>query len=193
MRLICFKRNREPEAAHKTLDEAFSFLERASNSKLRQLLIGVSLDSAETPFPPAPFAGVYERARNFGLHLVAHAGEEGGPENIWSALDDLGAERIDHGIRALEDDALVKRLEKDRIPLTICPLLNYALKVVDSEEFVVKKVLDLLDKGVVVTINSDDPAYFGGYIDDNYELLRRSGVGEDVVNLLMQNSLKAAF
>ncbi|MDR1447723.1 MAG: adenosine deaminase [Candidatus Ancillula sp.] len=191
--IMCFERDRGPEAAKKTLDDVFAFFENKENDVFSNLLIGVGLDSAEAPFPPAPFAGVYERARNYGLHLVAHAGEEGSPENIWSALDDLGVERIDHGVRALEDEALLKRLEKDRVPLTVCPLSNYALKVVDSKKSAVRKVLDLLDKGIMVTVNSDDPAYFGGYIDDNYELLRSEGVGEDVIELLMQNSLKAAF
>jgi adenosine deaminase len=151
------------------------------------------MDSAEAPFPPAPFAPAYSRARDAGLHLTAHAGEEGGPDFIWSALDDLGVSRIDHGVRALEDKTLLQRLASEQIPLTVCPLSNVALRVKDTAADAVRTVLELLDAGVLVTVNSDDPAYFGGYIDDNFSALRSEGVGEDVIKQLKANSLKAAW
>jgi adenosine deaminase len=188
--IMCFERDRGANEANRTFDEMLEYFDLHPN---KELLIGVGLDSAEAPFPPAPFKEVYERARNFGLNLTAHAGEEGGPDYIWSALDDLGVQRIDHGVRAIEDQALLRRLAVDEIPLTVCPLSNYALKVVDSVESSAKTILQLLDKGVVVTINSDDPAYFGGYIDDNYAALARCGLGDDAIDLLKANSLKAVF
>lgn len=155
-------------------------------------VLGLGLDSAEVGYPPSLFARTFGRARDAGLHVVAHAGEEGGPDYVWEALDLLGAERIDHGIRSLEDDALVRRLVADQIPLTVCPLSNVRLRAVPSiEEHPLPKMLDL---GLKVTINSDDPAYFGGYLDDNLEALRRAfGFGSDVFETLALNSIAASF
>jgi adenosine deaminase len=155
--ILCFLRHLPAEAALATYDEARPYLDR---------LLGVGLDSGEVGNPPARFEEVFARARADGLHVVAHAGEEGPPSYVWEALDVLGAERIDHGVRALEDPDLVRRLVDEEVPLTVCPLSNVALRVVDRLE---DHVLgDLLDQGVTVTINSDDPAYFGGYAGDNY-------------------------
>jgi adenosine deaminase len=155
-------------------------------------ILGLGLDSAEVGYPPSLFARTFERARDAGLHVVAHAGEEGGPDYVWEALDLLGAERIDHGIRALEDAALVRRLVADQTPLTVCPLSNVRLRAVPSiEEHPLPKMLDL---GLKATINSDDPAYFGGYLDDNVEALRRAfGFGTDVFETLALNSIAASF
>ncbi|PDQ36319.1 MAG: adenosine deaminase [Candidatus Lumbricidophila eiseniae] len=132
-------------------------------------LLGLGLDSREVGYPPVLFRSVFARAATAGLHRVAHAGEEGPPEYVWQALDELGAERIDHGIRSLEDPALVARLIADRIPLTVCPLSNVRLRVVPNVGAV--PLRHMLDGGLVVTINSDDPAYFGGYLDDNLDAI----------------------
>ncbi|MDR1033151.1 MAG: adenosine deaminase [Bifidobacteriaceae bacterium] len=189
--IMCFERDRGTDEALKTLDIALDFL--SDKPEMRKKLIGVGLDSAEAPYPPEPFAIAYKRAQDAGLNLTAHAGEEGSAKFIWSALDDLGVSRIDHGVRALEDKALLKRLAADQIPLTVCPLSNYALKVKPSKSAVAQTVLDLLDAGVLVTINSDDPAYFGGYIDDNFTLLQENGFDDDVIKLLKMNSLKGKW
>lgn len=155
--IMCFVRHLPEESALATLAAAGPHLDR---------LLGVGLDSSEVGHPPEEFARVMAEARDAGLHVVAHAGEEGPPEYVWQALDVLGAERIEHGIRSLEDPALVDRLVRDAIPLTVCPLSNVALRVVDRlENHPLKR---MREAGMRVTINSDDPAYFGGYIDDNY-------------------------
>jgi adenosine deaminase len=189
--IMCFERDRGAVEAQKTLDIALEFLD--DKPEMRKKLIGVGLDSAEAPYPPKPFATVYKRARDAGFNLTAHAGEEGSAKFIWSALDDLGVSRIDHGVRALEDKALLKRLATDQIPLTVCPLSNYALKVKPSKAAAARTVLDLLDAGIFVTINSDDPAYFGGYIDANFALLQENGIGDDVIKLLKANSLRSKW
>lgn len=125
---------------------------------------GLGLDSAEVGNPPSLFQGVFDTARDAGLRLVAHAGEEGPPDYVWQALDLLGVDRIDHGNRALEDAALVERLARDQTPLTMCPFSNVKLQVLsDISQFPLTRALDA---GLLVTINSDDPAYFGGYLDD---------------------------
>ncbi|HEY4177514.1 MAG TPA: adenosine deaminase [Kofleriaceae bacterium] len=155
--ILCFLRHLSEEAAQKTLDEAMPFLSE---------LAGVGLDSGERGNPPEKFARVFAKARELGLRAVAHAGEEGPAAYISSALDVLKVERIDHGVRCTEDPALVDRLVREHIPLTVCPLSNLKLCVVkDLKEH---NFATLLRKGVVVTINSDDPAYFGGYIGENY-------------------------
>jgi adenosine deaminase len=155
--IMCFVRHLSERAALDTLDAAGPHLDR---------LLGVGLDSSEIGHPPDDFARVFARARDAGLHVVVHAGEEGPPEYVWQALDTLGAERIDHGVRSIEDPALVERLVRDAIPLTVCPLSNVALGGVPSlEDHPLRK---MRDAGLRVTINSDDPAYFGGYVDDNY-------------------------
>ncbi|HDL50188.1 MAG TPA: adenosine deaminase, partial [Actinobacteria bacterium] len=156
--IMSFLRHLSPEEAMQTLDDGLRF---------RSSLIGVGLDSSERGRPPELFAKVFARARSEGLHLVAHAGEEGPPEYIRQALDVLGVERIDHGVRIDEDPELVRRIISEQIPLTMCPLSNVKLRVVDELEH--HNLKRLLDAGAMVTINSDDPAYFGGYIADNYE------------------------
>jgi len=155
-------------------------------------IIGVGLDSAEVGNPPEWFAEAYSRARAAGLHAVAHAGEEGPPSYITGALDALHAERIDHGVRCEEDPALVRRLVDEQIPLTMCPLSNVKLRVFDRlEDHNIKR---LLDRGVRVTINSDDPAYFGGYILDNFVATADAlDLSRDDLVTLARNSIEAAF
>jgi adenosine deaminase len=181
--IMCFLRHLPGEAAIGTWREAEPFTDR---------IVGVGLDSGEVGNPPEWFSEAYALARAAGLHSVAHAGEEGPPAYITGALDSLGAERVDHGVRCDEDPALVERLVREQIPLTMCPLSNVKLQVFDRlEDHNLKR---LLDQGVRVTINSDDPAYFGGYVLDNYvataEALNLSR--EDLVTLA-RNSIEAAF
>ncbi|MFZ2530745.1 MAG: adenosine deaminase [Rhodococcus sp. (in: high G+C Gram-positive bacteria)] len=160
--------------------------------RLRAPIIGLGLDSAEIGYPPSLFEDVFARARAEGLHVVAHAGEEGPPGYVWQALDLLGAERIDHGIRSLEDPALVARLVDEQVPLTVCPLSNVLLGVVDSIEK--HPLRRMLDAGLLVTVNSDDPAYFGGYLDDNVAALHTGlGLTDAERRILVRNSLDAAF
>lgn len=155
-------------------------------------IIGLGLDSAEAGFPPSLFVDVFAKARAEGLHVVAHAGEEGPAEYIWEALDLLGAERIDHGVRCLEDDALVNRLVEEEIPLTVCPLSNVRLKVI--ENLTDHPIRQMIERGLVVTVNSDDPAYFGGYVDDNFAALTQDlGLTEREREILHDNSIKASF
>jgi adenosine deaminase len=181
--ILCFLRHLPAEAALATYDEARPHLGR---------LLGVGLDSGEVGNPPARFDEVFARARADGLHVVAHAGEEGPPSYVWQALDVLGAERIDHGVRALEDPDLVRRLVDEAVPLTVCPLSNVALRVVDRLE---DHVLgDLLDQGVTVTINSDDPAYFGGYVGDNYVRTQAAlGLSREQMVAIARDSLAVSF
>ncbi len=135
---------------------------------------------------------MFARARAEGLHVVAHAGEEGPPEYIWQALDLLGAERIDHGVRCLEDPALVARLVDEEIPLTVCPLSNVRLRVVDTIDD--HPLRTMLRAGLRVTVNSDDPAYFGGDVGENFAQLRRGiGLTDDEVETLARNSIEASF
>jgi len=145
-------------------DEAFATLEQMLS--LREHFIGVGLDSSELGHPPEKFARVFARCRALGLHVVAHAGEEGPPAYIRGALDALVAERIDHGVRCVEDPALVQWLVAERVPLTVCPLSNVRLRV--FETMADHNLPALLDAGLCVTLNSDDPAYFGGYVNDNF-------------------------
>jgi adenosine deaminase len=181
--ILCFLRDLGADAAMATLDRALPFRDR---------FIGIGLDSAEVGYPPALFAGVYQRAAAEGLRLVAHAGEEGPPEYVREALDLLHAERIDHGVRSMEDRELVARLREERVPLTVCPLSNVALKVVAAMgEHVLPS---MLDAGLVATVNSDDPAYFGGYIDHNFGALTATfGFSADVLAALARNSFEACF
>jgi adenosine deaminase len=155
--ILCFLR-------HLSEDEAFATLEQALPH--RDKFIGVGLDSSERGHPPEKFARVFARCRELGLHLVAHAGEEGPPEYIRTALDLLQVERIDHGVRCLEDPELTARLAREQVALTVCPLSNIKLRVFDRMPD--HNLRRLLDAGLRVTINSDDPAYFGGYVNDNY-------------------------
>ena len=158
----------------------------------RDKFIGVGLDSSEVDFPPALFTDVFARARAEGLHTVAHAGEEGPPVYVWEALDLLQAERIDHGVRSLEDPALVNRLVQDQIPLTVCPFSNVRLGGFASlADHTLPK---MLTDGLKVSINSDDPAYFGGYVGDNYVATQSALdlTGDDMV-AIARNSLESSF
>ena len=155
--ILCFLRHLSEAAAFETLAAALPY---------REQFIGVGLDSAERDNPPEKFARVFARCRELGLRLVAHAGEEGPAAYIWSALDDLHVERIDHGVRCVEDPALVARLAAQRVPLTVCPLSNVKLCVYAS--MAEHNMASLLDAGLCVTVNSDDPAYFGGYVNQNF-------------------------
>jgi adenosine deaminase len=172
------------------VDDAMATLERALAH--RDVIVGVGLDSAEAGNPPRKFREVFDRATSAGFRAVAHAGEEGPPEYIWQALDVLGAERIDHGVRCLEDRSLVQRLGTDRIPLTVCPFSNVKLRVVDTlEQHPLGK---MLEHGLCATVNSDDPAYFGGYVGDNLagvaDALR---LGDEALVQLARNSFEASF
>ena len=181
--IMCFLRHLPGEAACDTFRAAEAWLDR---------IIGVGLDSSEADHPPEEFAEAYAMARAAGLRPVAHAGEEGPPSYITGALDALGAERIDHGVRCEEDPALVRRLAEAQTPLTVCPLSNLALCVVD--DLAGHNLKRLLDAGLKVTINSDDPAYFGGYVADNY-LAAASALGLARAELAQcaRNSLEASF
>ncbi|MGO4478307.1 adenosine deaminase [Massilia sp. 2TAF26] len=181
--ILCFLRHLSEEEAIATLEEAIPY---------RDKLIGVGLDSSEVGNPPEKFARVFERARNLGLHLVAHAGEEGPPAYIESALDVLNVERIDHGVRCLDDPALVQRLVREQMALTVCPLSNIKLRVFDvMGEHNLRR---LLDAGLVATVNSDDPAYFGGYLNENYvAAFEALPLDRSHARQLARNSFAAAF
>ena len=155
--ILCFLRHLSEDEALETLEEALPW---------REHFIGVGLDSSEVGHPPEKFARVFARARALGLHAVAHAGEEGPPAYIWSALDGLQVERIDHGVQAIHDAALMQRLVDTQMPLTVCPLSN--LKLCVFKDLADHNLARMLDAGVCVTIHSDDPAYFGGYLLENY-------------------------
>jgi len=181
--IMCFLRDRSAEEAMKTLEEALAF---------REQIVGVGLDSAEMGNPPEKFLDVFARAREEGFRVVAHAGEEGPPEYIWQAIEKLGAERIDHGVRAVEDARLVERLREEQIPLTVCPLSNVKLRVFEKLEG--HNLKELLRLGLRATVNSDDPAYFGGYISDNFLAVADAlQLTRDHVERLVRNSIDAAF
>ncbi len=181
--ILCFLRDRSAEEAMATLEEALHF---------GDAILGVGLDSAEVGNPPSKFVSVFDRARAEGFLTVAHAGEEGPPEYIRQALDLLRARRIDHGVRCLEDPALVERLRRDQVPLTVCPLSNVRLRVFGRIEQ--HNIGRLLDEGLCVTVNSDDPAYFGGYVNDNYRaILAAPGVDSSRLIQLARNSFVASF
>ncbi|CAM5481021.1 adenosine deaminase [Stutzerimonas degradans] len=179
--ILSFLRHLPEEAAFKTLEQALPY---------RDAFFAVGLDSSEVGHPPSKFQRVFDQARAEGLLTVAHAGEEGPPEYIWQALDLLKVSRIDHGVRAAEDPKLIARLIEEQIPLTVCPLSNTKLKVFgDMRQH---NILDLLEQGVKVTVNSDDPAYFGGYVTENFMALHESlGMTEEQARRLAQNSLDA--
>ena len=181
--IVAFLRDESEESAMATLDACLA---------LEVPFIGVGLDSAEVGHPPAKFTRVFARAAAEGLHRVAHAGEEGPPGYVWEALDQLGVQRIDHGNRCLEDDRLVSRLVDEQVPLTVCPLSNVSLKVVD--EIASHPIARMLQLGLKVTVNSDDPAYFGGYPDDNLDALVGAGhLLPDDLATLARNSIEASF
>jgi adenine deaminase len=181
--IMCFLRHLPEEDALATLEQAVPH---------RAKFIGVGLDSSERGHPPEKFARVFARCRELGLHLVAHAGEEGPPAYIESALDVLHVERIDHGVRCLEDAALTQRVARERIPLTVCPLSNIKLRVFDQMRD--HNLRELLDAGLVATVNSDDPAYFGGYLNDNFiETFEALPLDSGHARTLARNSFEASF
>lgn len=179
--ILSFLRHLSEDEAEKTLDQALPF---------RDAFVAVGLDSSEMGHPPSKFQRVFDRARNEGFLTVAHAGEEGPPDYIWQALDLLKIQRIDHGVRAIEDERLMQRIIDEQIPLTVCPLSNTKLRVFD--DMAQHNILDMLERGVKVTVNSDDPAYFGGYVTENfYALHSHLGMTQDQARRLAQNSLDA--
>ena len=181
--ILCFLRHLSEEDALATLEQALPWRER---------FIGVGLDSSELGHPPEKFARVFARCRELGLHLVAHAGEEGPPAYIETALDLLLVERIDHGVQAVHDPALLARLAREQVPLTVCPLSNLKLCVVP--ELARHPLPQLLAAAVVATINSDDPAYFGGYLNDNFvQTFAATGMGAAQAYALARNSFVASF
>lgn len=185
--ILCFLRHLSEADAFATLDAALPLRDEYAD-----LWIGVGLDSGEVGNPPEKFVRVFEKARSLGLRAVAHAGEEGPPAYISGALDGLGAERIDHGVRAEEDPALMARLAAAQVPLTVCPLSNLKLCVVSDLRQ--HNLARLLKAGLCVTVNSDDPAYFGGYMNDNF-LATAAALDLDRVSLLQlaRNAFLASF
>ncbi len=181
--IMCFLRDLSADDAMVTLEQALPH---------RDVIFGVGLDSAEVGHPPEKFRDVFDRATSAGFRAVAHAGEEGPPEYIWQALDVLGAERIDHGVRCLEDRSLVRRLAADRIPLTVCPFSNVKLRVVDTLEQ--HPLATMLEHGLCATVNSDDPAYFGGYVGENLAGVAKAlQLDDDTLVHLARNSFEASF
>src|SRR5467141_1424282 len=181
--ILCFLRHLSEEAAMRTLDEALPY---------RELILAVGLDSSEVGHPPRKFKDVYDRARESGLLAVAHAGEEGPPSYVWEALDVLKARRIDHGVRSIEDERLVARLGEEQIPLTVCPLSNVKLQVFPNLRS--HNLKQLLDRGLLVTVNSDDPAYFGGYVADNFrDSAAALDLSREQLLRLARNSFVASF
>lgn len=181
--IMCFLRDQSGESATATLEAARPYLDR---------ITGVGLDSTEVGHSAAKFKAVYEAAAALGLRRVAHAGEEGPAANITEVLDVLGAERVDHGLRCMEDPELVERLVRDRIPLTLCPLSNVRLRAVAG--LAEHPLPAMLEAGLLCTVNSDDPAYFGGYAQDNFDAVRDTlGLTEDRLRELARNSFLASF
>ncbi len=179
--ILSFLRHLSEEEAEKTLTQALPF---------RDAFIAVGLDSSEMGHPPSKFVRVFDRARDEGFLTVAHAGEEGPPEYIWQALNLLKIERIDHGVRAIEDERLMAHIIDKQIPLTVCPLSNTKLCVFDHMSQ--HNILEMLERGVKVTVNSDDPAYFGGYMTENFHALHTHlGMTQDQAKRLAQNGLDA--
>jgi adenosine deaminase len=181
--IMCFLRHLSADEAMRTLQEALPF---------KGWIAAVGLDSSEVGHPPQDFKAVFEEAARQGFLRVAHAGEEGPPEYIRQALDDLGAVRIDHGVRSMEDPALVERLREERVPLTVCPLSNVRLRCFPTMgEHPAKR---MLDEGLCVTVNCDDPAYFGGYVVENYAAVRDGlGFGRQDFRTVAENSFRASF
>ncbi|MGW0704017.1 adenosine deaminase [Streptomyces sp. NPDC002867] len=181
--IMCFLRDEPAESALATLREAEPYLRR---------ITGVGLDSAEVGHPPSKFREVYEAAAALGLRRVAHAGEEGPAAYVREALDVLGVERIDHGLRSMEDPDLVARLVRERVPLTLCPLSNVRLRAVDT--LADHPLPRMMAAGLMCTVNSDDPAYFGGYAGDNFRAVREAlPLGDEELRELARNSFLASF
>lgn len=182
--ILCFLRHLGGEAALATLEEALAY---------RDAFIGVGLDSSEVGFPPSLFSAAFERAAEEGLRRVAHAGEEGGPDYVWEALDVLGVERVDHGNRALEDAELMAALRQRGVPVTVCPLSNLALRTAPPD-LAEHPLPVMLDEGLLASVHSDDPAYFGGYLDANLAALRAAGVvDEALAGELAANAVASSF
>lgn len=181
--IMCFLRHLSEEDAFKTLEQALPY---------KSDIIAVGLDSSEVGHPPSKFERVFEKAREEGFLVVAHAGEEGPPEYVWEALDLLKVNRIDHGVRSEEDPALMQRLIQEKMPLTVCPLSNLKLCVVDDMKQ--HNIRCLLQQGVQVTVNSDDPSYFGGYMNDNFVAIQEAlDLSQDELKQLAINSFEASF
>jgi adenosine deaminase len=181
--IMCFLRHLSQEDAFATLEQAMPW---------RDKIVGIGLDSGEVGNPPEKFAEVFARCRELGFHLVAHAGEEGPPAYVWTALDLLKVERIDHGVQSSKDPALMQRLAKDRIALTVCPLSN--LKLCVFPDLASHNLRHLLDAGLAATVNSDDPAYFGGYMNDNFtQTFAATGLSAAHAYTLARNSFEASF
>jgi adenosine deaminase len=181
--IMCFLRHLDEADAERTLDQALKYKDK---------IIGVGLDSSENGHPPAKFKTVFRRARKEGFLLVAHAGEEGPPEYVWEAIDVLGVDRIDHGNRSLEDAALVKRIAADGLALTVCPLSN--LRLCGVKEMKDHPLRRMMDAGFKVTINSDDPAYFGGYMNENFSSVGAAlGLSAQELTAIARNGFDASF
>ena len=181
--IMCFLRHLDEKSAQETLDYALDYKDK---------IIGVGLDSPEVGNPPSKFANVFKRAQEEGFLTVAHAGEEGPAEYVWEAINLLNVERIDHGVQSINDKELVAELVKKQMPLTVCPLSNLKLKVVsDLKDLPLKR---MMDKNMMVTINSDDPSYFGGYVNQNYlDVASALNLTKDDILLLARNSFNASF
>jgi adenine deaminase len=181
--IMCFLRHLDEADAEQTLDSALAFKDK---------IVGIGLDSSETGNPPSKFKHVFGRARAAGFFLTAHAGEEGPPSYVWEALDVLGVGRIDHGNRSLQDQTLVGRLARERMALTVCPLSNLRLRVVpDLKQHPLRQ---MMEKDLIVTINSDDPAYFGGYVNDNYRAVSDAlSLGRDEIVAIVRNGFQASL
>jgi len=181
--ILCFLRHLSAEAAMETLEQSLPY---------KDWIVGVGLDSSEVGHPPEKFSEVFERAAREGFLIVAHAGEEGPPEYVWQALKTLNVRRIDHGVRSPEDQELVKYLVENQIPLTVCPLSNIKLCVFDRiEDHNIKQMLDM---GIKVTVNSDDPAYFGGYMDENFIAIQEGlHLSREDLYQMSKNAFEASF
>lgn len=181
--ILSFLRHLSEESAFKTLEEALDY---------KEWITAVGLDSSEVGNPPSKFKNVFSKAKAEGFILTAHAGEEGPPEYVWEAMDLLNVDRIDHGNRSLEDEKLIERLIEEKIALTVCPLSNLKLRVINNIEEHPIKIM--LEKGLLPTVNSDDPAYFGGYVNENYHAIAHAlDLSEDHIYRLAKNSFEASF
>jgi adenosine deaminase len=181
--IMCFLRHLDEADAEQTLDSALAFKDK---------IVGIGLDSSETGNPPSKFKHVFRRAHDAGFFLTAHAGEEGPPSYVWEALDVLGVGRIDHGNRSLQDQTLVGRLARERMALTVCPLSNLRLRVVPDLKL--HPLRQMMEKDLVVTVNSDDPAYFGGYVNDNYRAVSDAlSLGRDEIIAIVRNGFQASL
>mgnify|MGYP000491667050 FL=1 len=181
--IMCFLRHLSEEDAFETLEQALPYQDK---------LVGIGLDSGEVGNPPEKFARVFSRCRALGFRLVAHAGEEGPPAYVWTALDVLKVERIDHGVQSSKDAALMQRLARDQIALTVCPLSNLKLRVFSN--LASHNLGQLLDAGLMATVNSDDPAYFGGYMNENFtQTFAATGLNSQHAYTLAHNSFQASF